>query len=191
MIPAARAIAGGIWAGNRGRGRCRAARRCVRRGGSKRERGQDHEGGHLDQAGGDAGARADLLEPEQPGPDRQEIAAEGSEGEAGSRRGRQPAGDSAASRRGMASTASPRPKAAITCSRNSHPIVGIVRYPVRYRSRWIAAVAISRPEPTTRRMTAGQPGAGRSASSRAARPAPLIVPILVMLCRSVICQSSA
>ena len=93
VIPAARAIAGGIWAGNRGRGRCRAARRGLRRGGSKRERGQDHESGHLHQAGGDAGAGADLLEPEQPDPDRQEVAAEGSEGEAGSGRGRQPAGD--------------------------------------------------------------------------------------------------
>ena len=67
----------------------------------------------------------------------------------------------------------------------------IVRYPVRYRSRWIAAVAISRPEPATRRMPACQPGAGRSACSRAGRPALLVVPILVMLCRCVICRSSA
>ena len=87
----------------------------------------------------------------------------------------------------MASTASPRPDAAITCSRNSHPIVGIVRYPVRYRSRWIAAVAISRPEPATRKMMAGQPDAGRSACSHAARPELLTVPSLVMLCRCVIC----
>src|SRR5690348_10584509 len=94
------------------------------------------------------------------------------------------------SRLGMTSTASPRPKAAITCSRNSHPIVGIVRYPVRYRSRWIAAVAIRRPEPATRRITAAQAGAVRPACSRAARPAPLAVVSLVMSCRSVICQSS-
>jgi hypothetical protein len=30
-------------------------------------------------------------------------------------------------RPGMASTARPRPKAAITCSKNSQPIVGMVR----------------------------------------------------------------
>src|SRR5690349_14585803 len=95
-----------------------------------------------------------------------------------------------ASRLGMASTARPRPKATITCSKNSHPIVGIVRYPVRYKSRWIAAVAIRRPEPATRRITAGQPGAVHPACSRAARPALLTVVSLVISCFSVICQSS-
>ena len=86
VIPAALAAAGGIWVGNRAGAACRTARRGVRRGGGKRERGQDYEGGHLHQAGGDAGGRADLLEPEQPGPDRQQVAAEGSQGEAGSPR---------------------------------------------------------------------------------------------------------
>ena len=60
---------------------------------SKRERGQDRERGHLDHAGDDACGGADLLEPEQPGPDRQQVAAEGGQREAGSGRGREPAGD--------------------------------------------------------------------------------------------------
>ena len=83
----------------------------------------------------------------------------------------------------MTSTASPRPKAAITCSKNSQPIVGMDRYPVRYKSRWIAAIAINSPEPTTRRMTRGQSGVGCPASSR---PSPLTVSGLVMRCHRVI-----
>src|SRR6266851_3095066 len=39
------------------------------------------------------------------------------------------------------------PKAVIVCSRNSQPIVGIDRYPVRYRSRWIAPAAASSAAP--------------------------------------------
>jgi hypothetical protein len=34
--------------------------------------------------------------------------------------------------------------------RNSQPMVGIVRYPVRYRSRWIAPAAASSPAPASR-----------------------------------------
>ena len=44
-------------------------------------------------AGDDAGGRADLLEPEQPDPDRQQVAAERGQREACTRGGRQPAGD--------------------------------------------------------------------------------------------------
>ena len=78
-----------------------AVRRAVRRGGSKRKRGQDCEGGHLHDAGDDAGGRADLGEPEQPDPDRQEVPAEGGEGEAGSGRGGQPAGEDEPARDGQ------------------------------------------------------------------------------------------
>ena len=45
-------------------------------------------------------------------------------------------------------TASASANAAMTCSKNSQPMVGIVRYPVRYRSRCIAPEAISNPAPT-------------------------------------------
>ena len=74
--------------GEGGRSRCAAAGR----GGGERERGQHREGGRLDQAGGDAGGGADFREPEQPGPDRQQVAAEGGQREAGSGGGGQPAG---------------------------------------------------------------------------------------------------
>ena len=86
----------------------------------------------------------------------------------------------------MASTARPRPKAAITCSKNSQPIVGMVRYPVRYRSRWIAPVAISRPAPATRSTALSQPGADGPACFFAARAAPVIVPGMVVVSRGVI-----
>src|SRR5215472_14815081 len=38
-------------------------------------------------------------------------------------------------------------KAAIICSRNSGPMVGIELYPVRYKSRWMAPEAISNAAP--------------------------------------------
>ena len=40
-----------------------------------------------------------------------------------------------------ASTASASTNPAITCRRKSHPMTGMLRYPVRYRSRCIAAEA--------------------------------------------------
>ena len=168
----------------------RAARRAVRRGGSKRKRGQDCEGGHLHDAGDDAGGRADLGEPEQPDPDRQEVAAEGGEGEAGSRRGGQPA------RRGRAGQGWPAPPA--PGRRRRSPAAGTASRSwgsSGSRSgtgqdgslRWRSAD----PNPPHARMTLAQPRAGGSACSRAARPAALVVPGLIMLSRSVICQSSA
>ena len=78
--------------GNRAGAAAAWCRGGLRGGGSKRERGQYRESGHLHQAGGDAGA-VDLLESEQPDPDRQEVAAEGGQGDARSARGGQPAGD--------------------------------------------------------------------------------------------------
>src|SRR5215469_9365875 len=42
-------------------------------------------------------------------------------------------------------------KPTMTWNRNKGPIVGIVLKPVRYRSRWIAAVAASKPPPASRR----------------------------------------
>jgi hypothetical protein len=48
---------------------------------------------YLDHSGDHARGGADLPEPEQPGPDRQQVAAEGGQREAGSGRGREPAGD--------------------------------------------------------------------------------------------------
>src|SRR5215475_12123311 len=92
------------------------------------------------------------------------------------------------SRLGMANTAKPRTKATITCIRKSHPMVGMVRYPVTYKSRWIAAVAINNPDPTMRRMILGHSGAGRSACSRPVRSAVLPVPSLVILCRPVMSE---
>src|SRR5215472_1608195 len=61
-----------------------------------------------------------------------------------------PAPAAARSRLPVASTAAARPNAVITCSRNSQPRVGIGRYPVRYRSRWIAPDAASSPAPASR-----------------------------------------
>src|SRR5215469_2301590 len=49
----------------------------------------------------------------------------------------------------------------ITWRRNSQPIVGMLLKPVRYRSKWIAAVAISSPPPAMRRASRGQPATGR------------------------------
>src|SRR5215813_12433600 len=62
-----------------------------------------------------------------------------------------PAPAAAIRRLPAASTAAARANAVITWSRNSQPTVGIDRYPVRYRSRWIAPVAASSPAPATRR----------------------------------------
>ena len=112
------------------------------------EPGQHGKGGYLDHPGHDPGGGADLPEAEQPDPHRQQVAAQGRQGE--------PAPSAAAACCRRARTAAPSPKAAITWSRNSQPIVGIVRYPVRYRSRWIAAVEPGAP----RRPASGRAGTG-------------------------------
>src|SRR5205814_1837503 len=57
----------------------------------------------------------------------------------------------------VASTAAARTNPAITWSRNSQPMVGMFLKPVRYKSRWIAAVAASSPAPVTRSTGWSQP----------------------------------
>jgi hypothetical protein len=52
---------------------------------------QRREGSHLDQASGDPRPRPDLLEAEQPDPDRQQVGAEGGQRERRARGGGQPA----------------------------------------------------------------------------------------------------
>ena len=126
VIAAARAARRGDPGREPGRSRCRAAGRGlgrgVRRDRSQRERGQDRECGHLDHAGGDARGGADLFEPEQPDPDRQQIAAQGGQREGGSPRGRQPGRRGQAGRRWPARPARGRRRrspAAGTASRSS------------------------------------------------------------------------
>ena len=59
-------------------------------GGGGGEGGQRGEGGHLDHPGDDSRGGADLLEPEQADPHRQQVPAEGGQGEPGACRGDEP-----------------------------------------------------------------------------------------------------
>ena len=55
----------------------------------------------------------------------------------------------ATSRLRVTSAVAARTKAAMNCTRNSQPIVGIDRYPVRYRSRWMLADPASSTAPAS------------------------------------------
>src|SRR3984885_3153906 len=92
VIPAARAAAGGIRAGNvAGAAAAWSAEAFAGAGASASAARTAKAATSTMPATMPAGGRAPLLNPEQPDPDRQEVPAEGGEGEAGSRCGGQPA----------------------------------------------------------------------------------------------------
>jgi hypothetical protein len=83
----------------------------------------------------------------------------------------------AATRLPVTRTIAASPKAAITWNRNSHPITCTFRKPVRYRSQWIAPVAVSSPAPATRSPSLSQrPGATSTVVVVAGVPT-LVIPV--------------
>ena len=81
------------------------------------------ESSHLDEASGDPRPRSDLLVTEKPDPDGQQVAAQSRQGEGG------PA--TATSLLCVTSAPTARTNATMNWTRNSQPMVGIDRYPVR------------------------------------------------------------